>query len=172
MNMEIFRNSEFGSIRVIEEDGKYLFWVRMWQRPWGQQSPKAVRDHARVEQTFHPHRKRYQTMTFLPEGVYRLIVHSRCPARSGLRNGCSMRCSHDPQDRGLDALPAGGGGQAPRSFSPLRTSSWRSMRRTAAFRGGTAAAESGFYDAFVRPGNCKISGTARSWAWASALSAS
>lgn len=25
MNMEIFRNSEFGSIRVIEEDGKYLF---------------------------------------------------------------------------------------------------------------------------------------------------
>ena len=25
MNMEIFRNNEFGSIRVIEEDGKYLF---------------------------------------------------------------------------------------------------------------------------------------------------
>ena len=24
--MEIFKNPEFGSVRVIEENGKYLFW--------------------------------------------------------------------------------------------------------------------------------------------------
>ena len=24
-NMEIFKNEEFGSVRIIEEDGKYLF---------------------------------------------------------------------------------------------------------------------------------------------------
>ena len=42
MNMEIFRNSEFGSIRVIEEDGKYLFCGSEWQRPWGTAIPERL----------------------------------------------------------------------------------------------------------------------------------
>ena len=28
--MEIFKNPEFGSIRVIEENGKYLLWPLRW----------------------------------------------------------------------------------------------------------------------------------------------
>lgn len=48
MNMEIFRNSEFGSIRVIEEDGKYLFCGSDVAKALGYSNPrKAVRDHAR-----------------------------------------------------------------------------------------------------------------------------
>ena len=31
-NMEIFKNEEFGSVRIIEEDGKYLFCAQMLQK--------------------------------------------------------------------------------------------------------------------------------------------
>lgn len=37
--MEIFKNPEFGSIRVIEENGKYLFCERMWPLRWGTAIP-------------------------------------------------------------------------------------------------------------------------------------
>ena len=38
--MEIFKNPEFGSIRVIEENGKYLFCPeRMWPLRWGTAIP-------------------------------------------------------------------------------------------------------------------------------------
>ena len=82
MNMEIFRNSEFGSIRVIEEDGKYLFCGSDVAKALGYSNPrKAVRDHARGgTKRSIPTASGDQTMTFLPEGdVYRLIVHSRLP---------------------------------------------------------------------------------------------
>ena len=36
--MEIFKNPEFGSIRVIEENGKYLF-SGMWPLRWGTAIP-------------------------------------------------------------------------------------------------------------------------------------
>ena len=50
MNMEIFRNSEFGSIRVIEEDGKYLFCGSDVAKALGYSNPrKAVRDMRGVE---------------------------------------------------------------------------------------------------------------------------
>ena len=77
MNMEIFRNSEFGSIRVIEEDGKYLFCGSDVAKALGYSNPrKAVRDHARGgTKRSIPTASGDQTMTFLPEGdVYRLIV--------------------------------------------------------------------------------------------------
>jgi prophage antirepressor-like protein len=82
MNMEIFRNSEFGSIRVIEEDGKYLFC--------GSDVAKAL-GYAKPRNAIHTHCKGalkrgsltdggVQELTFIPEGdVYRLIVHSRLP---------------------------------------------------------------------------------------------
>ena len=79
MNMEIFRNNEFGSIRVIEEDGKYLFC--------GSDVAKAL-GYAKPRNAIHTHCKGalkrgsltdggVQELTFIPEGdVYRLIVHS------------------------------------------------------------------------------------------------
>ena len=139
MNMEIFRNSEFGSIRVIEEDGKYLFCGSDVAKALGYSNPrKAVRDHARGgTKRSIPTASGDQTMTFLPEGdVYRLIVHSRLPG--------AERFEKWVFDEVLPTIRRTGGYMTPcwrrrpgtrRSFSPLRTSSWRSMRRTAALPG-------------------------------------
>ena len=95
MNMEIFRNSEFGSIRVIEEDGKYLFCGSDVAKALGYSNPrKAVRDHARGgTKRSIPTASGDQTMTFLPEGdVSRLIVHSRLPGAERFEKWVSMRC--------------------------------------------------------------------------------
>ena len=86
MNMEIFRNSEFGSIRVIEEDGKYLFCGLDIAVSLGYSNPRdALSRHCRcVVKRDVPHPQssdRKISMTFIPEGdVYRLIVHSKLPS--------------------------------------------------------------------------------------------
>ena len=91
--MEIFKNPEFGSIRVIEEDGKYLFCGVDVAKALGYTKPQnAIDRHC-------PHALKrgigVQTgkkadgtpavqmveMLFIPEGdVYRLIVHSKLPS--------------------------------------------------------------------------------------------
>ncbi len=82
MNMEIFRNREFGSIRVIEENGHYLFCGFDVAKALGYAKPRnAINTHCKGAL------KRgaltdggVQELTFIPEGdVYRLIVHSRLP---------------------------------------------------------------------------------------------
>lgn len=81
--MEIFRNPEFGSIRILEEDGEYLFCGTDVASALGYTNPrKAIRDHTKGGT------KRSsltaggtQEMLFIPEGdVYRLIVHSKLPS--------------------------------------------------------------------------------------------
>ena len=32
--IEIFNSPEFGSIRTLEQNGKYYFAVQMWQQRW------------------------------------------------------------------------------------------------------------------------------------------
>ena len=84
--MEIFKNPEFGSIRVIEEDGKYLFSGLDIANALGYSNSRAsISRHCRyVTKRDVPHpQSPEQTirMTFIPEGdVYRLIVHSRLPS--------------------------------------------------------------------------------------------
>lgn len=81
--MEIFRNPEFGSIRILEEDGEYLFCGTDVATALGYTNPrKAVRDHTRGgTKRSIPTTSGNQAMTFIPEGdVYRLIVHSRLPS--------------------------------------------------------------------------------------------
>lgn len=179
MNMEIFRNSEFGSIRVIEEDGKYLFCGSDVAKALGYSNPrKAVRDHARGgTKRSIPTASGDQTMTFLPEGdVYRLIVHSRLPG--------AERFEKWVFDEVLPTIRRTGGYMTPslleeaarhrRSFSPLRTSSWRSMRRTAALPGrwNGCGRKRIFTTPLCAPATAPISGPQpRSWAWASATSA-
>ena len=96
--MEIFKNPEFGSIRVIEEDGKYLFSGLDVANALGYSNSRAsISRHCRyVTKRDVPHpQSPEQTirMTFIPEGdVYRLIVHSRLPSAERLSGGCSMRC--------------------------------------------------------------------------------
>ena len=91
--MEIFKNPEFGSVRVIEENGKYLFCGVDVAKALGYTKPQnAIDQHC-------PHALKrgigVQTgkkadgtpavqmveMLFIPEGdVYRLIVHSKLPS--------------------------------------------------------------------------------------------
>lgn len=81
--MEIFRSQEFGSIRILEEDGEYLFCGTDVATALGYTNPrKAIRDHTRGgTKRSTPTTSGNQAMTFIPEGdVYRLIVHSKLPS--------------------------------------------------------------------------------------------
>ena len=81
--MEIFKNPEFGSIRVIEENGKYLFCGLDIATALGYAKPRnAISTHCRgALKRGVPTTSGDQTITFIPEGdVYRLIVHSRLPS--------------------------------------------------------------------------------------------
>ena len=81
--MEIFKSPEFGSIRVIEENDKYLFCGLDVANSLGYSNPRdAIIRHCRcVVKRDAPHPQspdRKISMTFIPEGdVYRLIVHSK-----------------------------------------------------------------------------------------------
>lgn len=91
--MEIFKNPEFGSIRVIEENGNYLFCGTDIAVALGYTNPrKAVRDHTRGgtkrsigvqtgKKADGTPAMQMVEMLFIPEGdVYRLIVHSKLPS--------------------------------------------------------------------------------------------
>ncbi len=85
-NMEIFKNSEFGSVRIIREGDKLLFCGADVAGALGYtNSRKALADHCRcVTKRYAPHPQnpgKQISMSFLPEGdVYRLIVHSKLPS--------------------------------------------------------------------------------------------
>lgn len=83
MKMETFRNQEFGSVRIIRDDGRLLFCGIDVAAALGYSKPRnAVYTHCKGAL------KRgaltaggMQELTFIPEGdVYRLIVHSRLPS--------------------------------------------------------------------------------------------
>ena len=81
--MEIFKNPEFGSIRVIEENGKYLFCGSDVAGALGYSNPRdALRRHCKgVVKRDTLTDGGLQQLSFLPEGdVYRLIVHSKMPS--------------------------------------------------------------------------------------------
>ena len=83
---QIFKNPEFGSIRVIEENGKYLFCGTDVAAALGYSNSRdAIIRHCRyVVKRDAPHPQspdRKISMTFIPEGdLYRLIVHSKLPS--------------------------------------------------------------------------------------------
>ena len=80
--MEIFKNPEFGSIRVIEENGKYLFCGMDVAAALGYSNPRdALRRHCKgVVKRDTLTEGGPQQLSFIPEGdVYRLIVHSKLP---------------------------------------------------------------------------------------------
>ena len=85
-NIEIFNNAEFGRVRVIEEDGNYLFCAKDVAEALGYAVPrKAIYDHCRYvlkRNVPHPQSEtKTVQMLFISEGdVYRLIVHSKLPS--------------------------------------------------------------------------------------------
>lgn len=83
MNMEIIKNPEFGSIRMIEENGEVLFCATDVARALGYiRTNDAVARHCRATvKRSSPISGKIQEINFLPEGdVYRLIVHSKLPS--------------------------------------------------------------------------------------------
>ena len=84
--MEIFKNPEFGSIRIIEEDGKYLFCgVDVAAALGYKDSAKALKTHCTSDGwAFYPlidTMGRTQNTRFISEGnLYRLIAHSKLPS--------------------------------------------------------------------------------------------
>ena len=82
--MEIFKNEEFGSVRIIEEDGKYLFCASDVAKALGYSNVhSALQRHCNgvVKRDTVTSTRGVQTLTYIPEGdVYRLIVHSKLPS--------------------------------------------------------------------------------------------
>ena len=84
--MEIFKNPEFGNIRVIEENGKYLFCGLDVTAALGyKDSAKALKTHCTSDGwAFYPlidNVGRTQQTRFISEGnLYRLIAHSKLPS--------------------------------------------------------------------------------------------
>ena len=81
--MEIFKNPEFGSIRVVEENGRYLFCGTDVAAALGYSNPRdALRRHCKgVVKRDTLTDGGPQQLSFIPEGdVYRLIVHSKLPS--------------------------------------------------------------------------------------------
>ena len=81
--MEIFRNSEFGSVRIIQEGEKYLFCGSDVAKALGYTRPnEAVSRHAKgTLKRRIPTNGGVQEMLFVSEGdVYRLITHSKLPS--------------------------------------------------------------------------------------------
>lgn len=87
MEIEIFKNEEFGEIRtVLDENSKVLFCGSDVAKILGYvNTSKALKDHCRcITKCYIPHPqsldKRIE-ISFIPEGdVYRLIAHSKLPA--------------------------------------------------------------------------------------------
>ncbi len=81
--MQIFQNEEFGQVRVIQEDGKYLFCGADVAKALGYARPsKAVIDHCKgVLKRDTLTNGGIQALSYISEGdVYRLIVHSKLPS--------------------------------------------------------------------------------------------
>ena len=80
--LQIFANEQFGSVRIIEEDGKVLFCGTDVAKALGYSNPnKAINDHCRaITKRSTPISGKMQDINFIPEGdVYRLIVSSKLP---------------------------------------------------------------------------------------------
>ena len=81
--LQIFKNTEFGEVRTIEENGKVLFCGSDCAKALGYTNPnKAVNDHCRaITKRSTPISGKQQEINFIPEGdLYRLITHSKLPS--------------------------------------------------------------------------------------------
>ena len=94
--MAVFNNCEFGSIRVIEQNGKYLFCGSDVAKALGYSNPrKAVRDHTRGgTKCSIPTTSGDQTMAFIPEGSFGMILISEvadAPVITGISKPADLK---------------------------------------------------------------------------------
>ena len=77
-----FKNKEFGSVRMVDDNGRLLFCGADVAFALGyKNASKALGDHCKgVTKRYTLTAGGRQSLSFIPEGdVYRLIVHSRLP---------------------------------------------------------------------------------------------
>lgn len=89
MEIKIFENAEFGSIRTAKIDGKPYFMASDVATALGYSNPrKAIIDHCKgVTKCDAPTQGGMQTVSFIPEGdIYRLIVKSKLPSAVKFEN--------------------------------------------------------------------------------------
>ena len=82
-HLQIFENSEFGQLSVLDIDGKTYFPATECAKLLGYSNPhKAIGDHCKgVTKREALTQGGQQTMNFIPEGdLYRLITHSKLPS--------------------------------------------------------------------------------------------
>ena len=85
LTLKILEHEDFGNVRVIYEDGKYLFCAKDIANALGyKDTTNAIKQHCRwVVKRHLPHPQslgKTIEMVFIPEGdVYRLITHSALP---------------------------------------------------------------------------------------------
>lgn len=82
-NIQIFKNEQFGEVRIIEENGKVLFCGNDCAKALGYARPKdAIYAHCKgAVKRSTPTAGGNQKMSFIPEGdLYRLITHSELPS--------------------------------------------------------------------------------------------
>lgn len=83
-NIEIFNSAEFGRVRIIEEDGNFLFCASDVAKALGYSNiHSALQRHCKgvVKRDTVTSTRGVQALTYIPEGdVYRLIVHSKLPS--------------------------------------------------------------------------------------------
>ena len=81
--MQVFQNSEFGELGVLEVNGKPYFPAKAAAKILGyKDTTNAIKQHCKGVVKHHlPTNGGVQTMNFIPEGdLYRLITHSKLPA--------------------------------------------------------------------------------------------
>ena len=82
-DLRVFENKNFGSVRVVEEEGQPLFCGADVARALGYAKPQnAIAAHCKgALKRGTPTTGGFQELLFIPEGdVYRLITHSQLPA--------------------------------------------------------------------------------------------
>lgn len=81
--MQVFQNSEFGELGVLEIEGKPYFPAKAAAKMLGYKDTiNAIKQHCKGVVKHHlPTKGGMQTLNFIPEGdLYRLITHSKLPA--------------------------------------------------------------------------------------------
>lgn len=80
--MQVFQNSEFGELGVLEIEGKPYFPAKAAAKILGyKDTTNAIKQHCKGVVKHHlPTKGGVQTLNFIPEGdLYRLITHSKLP---------------------------------------------------------------------------------------------
>ena len=110
--IKIFENTDFGSVRTLEENGKVLFCATDIANALGYSNPRdAIAKHCRcVAKCDIPHPQSTEKqieMSFIPEGdVYRLITHSKLPSAEKFESWVFDEVLPDIRKHGVYMTPA------------------------------------------------------------------